>query len=244
MERVLSFLYLREYYEDGHIIQYQQPMSALAICDHESDSSLPENKREFPEAASQAAFNNIEVFIAADKYALATLKFSRWANTNYSSPMFHEVVQKVMTSVPPHESALLEVIADIITSHIFDLIKIPEIVHNFGCLGSLVITRLVSKEMAKRPNEYDVLRALVQKINSSRRCRHCAKDFNVRLISGEYLDENFRCASCNTRNWSVLFYFLRFHHKGLPHYSKVEKGETENQSYVAFSIALKPYSIP
>lgn len=108
-----------------------------------------------------------------------------------------------MTSVPPHESALREVIADIITRHIFDLIKNPEIVRNldsFGCLGSLVITKLVSNEMVKRPNEYDVLRALVQKINSSRRCRHCAKDFNVRLISGEYLDENFRCASCNTRN--------------------------------------------
>lgn len=215
MERVLSFLYLREYYEDGHIIQYQQPISALAICDHEpicdheSDSSLPENKQEISEAANQVAFNNIEVFIAADKYAvlplktLATLKFSRWANTNYSSPMFHEVVQKVMTSVPPHESALREVIADIITSHIFDLIEIPEIVRNldsFGRLGSLVITRLISNEMVKRPNEYDVLRALVQKINSSRRCRHCAKDFNVRLLSGEYLHENFRCASCNTRN--------------------------------------------
>ncbi|KAJ5489171.1 BTB/POZ protein [Penicillium diatomitis] len=209
MERVLSFLYLREYSEDGRIIQYQQPISALPICDHESGSSLSENKPEISEPANQAAFNNIEVFIAADKYAilplktLATLKFSRWANTNCSSPMFHEVVQKVMTSVPPHESTLREVIADIISRHVFDLIKDPEIVHNldsFGCLGSLVIARLVSNEMVKRPNEYDVLRALVQKINSSRRCRHCAKDFNVRLISGEYLDENFRCASCNTRN--------------------------------------------
>ena len=39
MERVLSFLYLREHSEDGHIIQYQ-PISAFAICDHESDSSV------------------------------------------------------------------------------------------------------------------------------------------------------------------------------------------------------------
>ncbi|KAF3399874.1 hypothetical protein F1880_008443 [Penicillium rolfsii] len=151
MERVLSFLYLREYSEDGHMIQYQQPISALPICDHESGSSLSENKPEISEPANEAAFNNIEVFIAADKYAilllktLATLKFSRWANTNCSSPIFHEVVQKVMT-------------------HVFDLIKDPEIVHNldsFGCLGSLVIARLVSNEMVKRPNEYDVLRALV-----------------------------------------------------------------------------------
>lgn len=75
-----------------------------------------------------------------------------------------------MTSVLLYELALREVIADIITRYIFDLIKILEIVRNldsFGCLGSLVITKLVSNEMVKRPNEYDVLRALVQKINSS-----------------------------------------------------------------------------
>jgi hypothetical protein len=86
--------------------------------------------------------SHLEVFIAADKYGilplktLATLKFSRWANSNCSSPMFYEVVKKAMTSVPSHERTLREVIADIISRHVFDLIKDPEIVHNldsFGC---------------------------------------------------------------------------------------------------------------
>ena len=127
---------------------------------YESDSSISENKPENIDTANQAAFNNIEVFIAADKYGIlplktqATLKFSRWANTNCSSPMFHEVVKKVMTSVPPHETTLREVIADVISRPVFELIKDPEIVRNldfFGCLGSLVIARLVSNEMVKRP---------------------------------------------------------------------------------------------
>jgi hypothetical protein len=208
MERILSFLYLREYSEDGHIIQYQ-PIPALATSGHESDSSISENKPENTEPENQAAFNNVEVFIAADKYGilplktLAAKKFSRWATANCISPVFHKVVERVMTSAPSHETTLREVVANVISKHIFDLIEVPEIVHifdSFGCLGSLVIKRLVSNELVRRPNENDIFQGLVQKINSSRRCRHCAKDFNVRLISGEYLDENFRCASCNTRN--------------------------------------------
>lgn len=134
---------------------------------------------------------------------LATSKFSRWANTNCGSPVFHEVVEKVMTSVPSHETTLREVIADVLSRHIFDFIEDPEIVHildSFGCLGSLVIARLISNEMVKRPNESDIFQELVQKINSSRRCRHCSKDFNVRIRSGEYPHVGFRCASCNTRN--------------------------------------------
>lgn len=206
IERVLSFLYLRDYSEDGDICQHQ-PISELA--NKESDSSISESEPEIPEPANQPAFNNIKVFIAADKYAitplksLATSKFSRWANTNWGSHVFHEVLKKVMTSVPPHETTLREVLADVFSRHIFDLMKDPEIVHildSFGCLGSLVITKLVSNEMVKRPDESDIFQGLVRKINSSRRCRHCLKDLNVRIMNGEYLDQGFRCASCNTRN--------------------------------------------
>lgn len=206
IERVLSFLYLRDYSEDGHTCQYQ-PISELA--NKESDSSISESEPEIPEPANQSAFNNIKIFIAADKYAitplksLATSKFSRWANANWGSPVFHEVLEKVMTSVPPHEITLREVLADVFSRHVFDLMKDPEIVHildSFGCLGSLVISKLISNEMVKRPDESDIFQGLVRKIHSSRRCRHCLKDLNVRIQNGEYLDQGFRCASCNTRN--------------------------------------------
>lgn len=112
------------------------------------------------------------------------------------------MIEKVMTS-PPLETTLRDVVADVLSRHIFDLIEVPEIVHaldSFGCLGSLVIAKLVSNGMVKRPNESDIFQGLVQKINSSLRCRHCSKEFNVRIKNSEYLYEAFRCACCNTRN--------------------------------------------
>jgi hypothetical protein len=86
----------------------------------ETENTETENTEpESTELENQSAFKNIEVFIAADKYgtiplkALATSKFSRWANTSCGSPVFHEVIEKVMTSVPSHETTLREVIADV-----------------------------------------------------------------------------------------------------------------------------------
>lgn len=55
IERVLSFLYLRDYSENEHICQYQ-PISELA--NKESDSSISETEPEIPEPANQSAFNN------------------------------------------------------------------------------------------------------------------------------------------------------------------------------------------
>ncbi|KAE8322566.1 BTB/POZ protein [Aspergillus sergii] len=209
VKRILSFLYLRDYSEEGHSVQYQQPVSELAIPNNESDSLIPENEPESTESAHQAAFNNIEVFIAADKYgiiplkALAASKFSRWVNKNSSSPAFHKIIERVMTSVPPHESTLQEVIADVMSRHIFEQTQDPEIVHilgSFGSLGSLIIAKLISNELVKRPDEQSAFAGLVQKINYSHRCRHCSKEFNVRFKNGEYLYGMFRCAACNTRN--------------------------------------------
>ncbi|KAJ5480657.1 BTB/POZ protein, partial [Penicillium diatomitis] len=62
IERILSFLYLRDYNKDS--------------------LSLLENKLEILELANRVTFNNIKVFIATNKYiilplkALATLKLS------------------------------------------------------------------------------------------------------------------------------------------------------------------------
>ncbi|KAK6819220.1 hypothetical protein RU639_008141 [Aspergillus parasiticus] len=209
VERILSFLYLRNYREEGHSVQYEQPVSEVAIRKNESDSVIPENEPESTEPAHQAAFNNIEVFIAADKYGiiplktLAASKFSRWVNENCSSPAFHKVIERVMMSVPPHESTLQEVIADFISRHIFEQTQDPEIVHilnSFGSLGSLIIAKLISNKLVKRPDEQSAFAGLVQKINSSNRCRHCSKEFNVRFRNGEYLHGKFRCAGCSTRH--------------------------------------------
>ncbi|KAJ1714997.1 hypothetical protein NYO67_2901 [Aspergillus flavus] len=74
VERILSFLYLRDYSEDGHSVQYQQPGPKLAIPNNESSSFISENEPENTEPAHQAGFNKLEVFIAADKYGIIPLK--------------------------------------------------------------------------------------------------------------------------------------------------------------------------
>lgn len=109
-----------------------------------------------------------------------------------SSPAFHKVVERIMTSAPSHESTLREIIADVISRHIFEQIQDPEIVHildSFGNLGTLVIAILIRNELVKSKN--DILQEFSLNITSSHRCRYC-----LRLISGDFGYRGFRCASC------------------------------------------------
>ncbi|KAJ6003925.1 BTB/POZ protein [Penicillium herquei] len=202
IERVLSYLYLREY-SNGLHTGSSRYTSEDSISIDESDSEIE------PEPANSTAVNDIAVFLAADKYeipplkSLASQKLLNWADTNHASPTFHKVVEVVMTSGPPHEDGLREIMADVISRHILDLIKCEEtvrILDMFGSLGSLVITKLVENKLVKRTNENDMFRGLAQKLNNSRRCRHCAKEFNIKFVGGEYLREGFRCAACSTRH--------------------------------------------
>lgn len=156
----------------------------------------------------------MEVFIAADKFeieplkSLATQKFSRWATANWNSPIFPDVVHEVMTSVPSHESSLREIIVDVISTHITDLIERPEILHlllhlldSFGCLGSLTIASLVRNGQLKHAKENDAFEVFIQKLVSFEKCQKCFTPFNVRLKFREYEMGVFRCASCGARHW-------------------------------------------
>jgi hypothetical protein len=121
--------------------------------------------------------------------SLATEKFSRWATANWNSSIFPETVEEAMTLIPSHETRLQEVIAGIISAHIFEFIDEPAIFNvlsSFRCLGSLVIVGLVRDGRVKPLNERDVLQGLAQKLNSRRQCRHCSRELNVRMENGEY----------------------------------------------------------
>ncbi|KAJ5969415.1 BTB/POZ protein [Penicillium viridicatum] len=116
IERVLSYLHLREYDDSGTIQCRTVPKPAPSITDVDSSKF-----------AKNIALNNMRVFIAADKFGIAPLqssatqKFSKWAAENWNSPVFPEVIQEVMESVPSYESNLQEVVVDIICTHIFNL---------------------------------------------------------------------------------------------------------------------------
>jgi hypothetical protein len=208
IERVLSFLYLREYNDNGHTIPFQPLPSPVPSID-DSDSNSSEDMSNDMETSKAVALNNIRVFVAADKFgidplkSLATKKFAGWATANWNSSIFPKTVEEAMTLIPFHETRPQEVIAGIISAHIFEFIDEPAILHvlsSFGRLGSLVIVALVRNERVKPLNERDVLQELAQKLNSSRHCRHCSKELNVRMESGEYQSGIFRCAACHTRH--------------------------------------------
>ncbi|KAJ6099433.1 BTB/POZ protein [Penicillium canescens] len=193
IERVLSFLYLREYNDNGHTVPFQ-PLTSLVPFIDDSDSNSPEDRSNDIETSKAVALNNIRVFVAADKFginplkSLATEKFSRWATANWNSYIFLE------TASGGHWG--------IISAHIFEFIDEPAILHvlsSFGCLGSLVIVELVRDERVKPLNERDVLQGFAQKLNSRRHCRHCSRELNVRMERGEYEAGIFRCAACHTR---------------------------------------------
>ncbi|KOS48738.1 hypothetical protein ACN38_g215 [Penicillium nordicum] len=196
IERVLSYLYLREY-DDRGTIQCQ---------------TIPEpagDKTNDTESTKNISLNNMRVFITADKFgidslqSLATQKFSQWATKNWNSPVFPEVIQEVMASVPSYKSSLQEIIVDIIGTHVFDLIENPgiiEVLNSFGCLGSQVIARSIRNGQLRHPNEDNIFKEFTQKISSCRSCRQCARPFNVRIERGGYLICIFRCSICNTRH--------------------------------------------
>jgi hypothetical protein len=203
----LSFLYLREYDEED-TAQFQPVSDISPFQEMNSNSFISEDDLDDRQSIKKAGLNNIQVFIAADKFeiislkSLATDKFSRWATANWNHPVFPEVMQEVMTSVPSHEADLRETIVDIMAAHVFDVIKIPKILQamdSFG-LGSLVIAKLVINRQVKRPNEHENFPELVQNLNSRHSCRHYSTEFNVKLKKGEYLYGGFRCAVCNTRH--------------------------------------------
>ncbi|KAJ5938430.1 BTB/POZ protein [Penicillium verhagenii] len=202
IERVLSFLYLREYQDEGNVVLFRPSTD-------DSDSVSQGDKFNEMEALKSKALNNILVFTAADKFEidplknLASEKFSEWVSGNWDSSIFPEVVEEALALTPSHETKLQEIIAVVISSHIFELIDkaaILPVLSSFGCLGSLVILDLVQKGLVKQPSEKDVLQGLAQKLNSRRHCRHCSAALNVRMESGEYQIGNFRCAVCHTRH--------------------------------------------
>jgi hypothetical protein len=208
IERVLSFLYLREYDDKGRTVPIQTLTSLVPSID-DSDSNSPEDMSNDMETSKAVALNNIRVFVAADKFgidplkSLATKKFSGWATANWNSSIFPETVEEAMTLIPFHETSPQEVIAGIISTHIFEFIEEPAILHvlsSFGRLGSLVIVALVRDGRVKPLNQWDVLQGIAQKLNSSRQCRHCSREFNVRMEGGECQSGIFRCAACHTRH--------------------------------------------
>ncbi|KAJ9269898.1 hypothetical protein DTO212C5_4072 [Paecilomyces variotii] len=158
IERVLSFLYLQKYNENGHIVPMDdiaepkkpeaEPSQSRMNDSDSEDSADVETKRAI-------AYNNIRVYIAADKYDIAPLKslagklFESWTDSNWKSEAFDDIVQEVMTYIPPHDSHLRDVVVETISKNIVSLVKkgsIFQLMDTHGSLGSAVIAKLVGSD--------------------------------------------------------------------------------------------------
>ncbi|KAJ9300729.1 hypothetical protein DTO271G3_1893 [Paecilomyces variotii] len=217
IERVLSFLYLQKYNENGHIVpmgdvaELKKPEAQLSQSDIEnSDSEDSAGCSADVEDKRSIAYNHIRVYVAADKYDIAPLKslagklFASWTSSNWKSEAFYDAVREVMACVPPHDLHLRDVVVDTISENIISLAKqksIFQLMDTHGSLGSAVIAKLVQSDrvMATETEKYAVLDKLAQKLDGRHSCRHCGRAMNVRIEKGDLLGM-IRCASCHTQH--------------------------------------------
>ncbi|KAJ5378964.1 hypothetical protein N7509_012083 [Penicillium cosmopolitanum] len=96
-------------------------------------------------------FNNIDVYIAADKfgidklYALAASRICEWLSANFTPEGFLDAAQKVMSSTP-NDPTLTDHLDQLITEHLSFFKKNEEFfsfLDEFGRLGSRIIARML-----------------------------------------------------------------------------------------------------
>ncbi|KAL1850834.1 hypothetical protein Plec18167_002574 [Paecilomyces lecythidis] len=218
IKRVLAFMYLQNY-DDGSSVQTEneteaeKPFTSLfgKASVKDPDSNNPEDSSEDVDHRRFIAYNNIRVYVTADKFGIVPLrslageKFASWANSNWNCAAFSDIVQEVMTYVPPHDTYLRDVVIDTISKNIISLVRegtILPLMDTNGKLGSAVIAKLVGNGRIKASEEEQAttLDRLASKLTGRRSCRHCSATLNVRMERGEYEYGTFRCATCSTRH--------------------------------------------
>jgi hypothetical protein len=175
----LSFFYLAQYRDGGHVFQFQ-PDSTTTF--HGVDLVNSENKSTDSTNPKKIALSNVEVLIAAGKFgiaplkSLATRKFHQCLDAHWNSAGFPEIIRESMGLSPSHLQDLTLVIARVIAEHILDLIHHPAIVWFLDSFGSHVVSLLISSEWIQRPDEEDQFQKLVRQWKN---CRNCSAAFHT-----------------------------------------------------------------
>ncbi|KAL2870157.1 BTB/POZ domain-containing protein [Aspergillus lucknowensis] len=176
IERVLSYLYTRDYSADGHLVD----MDGRLIQSKDANSKSPEESKgheeegeikdgnhdsattENPKATGSrsGAYNHTQVYIAADKYAIGELKklaakrFRTWCEENWKSAAFCDAIVDVMTMTPLHDTCFQKIIVQLVSKHIVELTRDGAIIYlfeTFGNLGAAVISDLVQEKRIRMP---------------------------------------------------------------------------------------------
>ncbi|KAL3469489.1 BTB/POZ protein [Aspergillus californicus] len=139
VERVVTFIYYEDYEQDGHVL------------DLESKTSIPSIPPSTGKEQRSASYNNLRVYIAADKFGIEPLKklaserFEHCCKKTVDDDSFLEVIEDVMT-MAPHDLILQAIISRVVAANVESLVdngSIRPVLERHGRLASAVIAQMV-----------------------------------------------------------------------------------------------------
>lgn len=101
-------------------------------------------------------FNNIDVYLAADKFgitdlqALAASRVCAWLSTNVQSKVFLSAAMKIMKFKLPNDMTLKDNLAEVMSKNLSVLLPEDDflpILDEFGCLGSAILQKYRGKQL-------------------------------------------------------------------------------------------------
>lgn len=226
IRRLLSYLYLQDFDQDGSGPSYQE-VNEAEKADHAtregpsdgiSINETSESKALSAVGPDKVPYNNLRVYMAADKFGIDPLKdlardrLASWLKHNWDKEEFPQVVRSVFQFLPPHESELPDIVAHLIAENAQGLLKqesLLDLLEEFWNLTVAVLKEVVECFQNSEVERQRLLalceqdsfgERLMRKINRISRCRHCQAPFNVRVDSDAMYFETVRCGSCRTRH--------------------------------------------
>ncbi|OKP12661.1 hypothetical protein PENSUB_1754 [Penicillium subrubescens] len=176
LARVLAYLYRGDYDDVGQDLHFR---STTAPSDG-SDAVKQETKSKHTGPAREIVLNNMNVFLAAERFAippiksLAELKSLEWVPQTPIPPWSPKSLETSWKKVAArHETKLQDVILAVIYMHIEEHVENPEMLDffaAFGAMGSLIIEMLVKSGRVKsmvKPDSIGKLTAAFTSICSS-----------------------------------------------------------------------------
>lgn len=216
--RVISYLYLGDYKEDGN-------SCSCSLCRELNPDGRSSGEPDITETLVASAdtdevptvpCNNLRVYMESDKFGIDALKnlardrLISWLECNLGEK-FPQVVRVVMQTLPPQELQFPGRISKLISQKAGGLLQLQSMVdllEEFPGLTVSVLKDFVQNLAAQRTRLRDTLsqaadmagwlETLKSKTDSLDECRHCAEPFNIRLDQRNY--NIIRCKSCGTRN--------------------------------------------
>lgn len=182
---------------------------------------LKDNPPEKVARVGGVIFNNIDVYIAADKfgidmlYALAASRICTWLSANTTSGSFLDAAQKVMSSTPPHDPTLTDHLAKLITENLSFFTKNQEffpLLNEFGALGSNIIAQMhtinlgLTIRLEKAKTKAAATDAQMKdrddqiyKLQQTAQCKQCRSPFNGYIwVTTNPHQAVIQCRSCRT----------------------------------------------